>query len=67
MKIQIGYLYHIKNEFCSIIEDKNLMANHENKGKRPSYFVVQEKGINLFFVNAVEIKKKLTEKNLVKN
>ena len=33
MKIETGYLYHIKDAFFDIVNDENLMANHE-KGKK---------------------------------
>ena len=29
MKIKTGYLYHIKDEYFDIVNDSNLMANHE--------------------------------------
>ena len=32
MKIQTGYLYHIKDDFFDIVYDENLMTNHE-RGK----------------------------------
>ena len=30
MKVQPGYIYHIKDEFFDKINDKGLMINHEN-------------------------------------
>lgn len=33
MKVQTGYLYHIKDDFFDIVNDDNLMQNHE-KGKK---------------------------------
>ena len=30
MKVQIGYIYHIKDGFFDKINDKGLMINHEN-------------------------------------
>lgn len=30
MKVQTGYLYHIKDEFFDIINNKGLMINHDN-------------------------------------
>ena len=32
MEIKTGYLYHIKDEFFDIVNDENLMTNHE-RGK----------------------------------
>ena len=29
MEVKTGYLYHIKDEFFSIVNDENLMTNHE--------------------------------------
>ena len=31
MNIQTGYLYHIKDEFFDIVDDDNLMINHERR------------------------------------
>lgn len=36
MDIKEGYLYHIKDSFFKVVNDKELMGNHE-KG-RPTYF-----------------------------
>ena len=33
MKVQTGYLYHIKDEFFDVVNDENLMTNHE-RGKK---------------------------------
>ena len=32
MKVRTGYLYHIKDEFFDLVNDKNLMTNDE-RGK----------------------------------
>ncbi len=37
MKLQPGYLYHIKDEFFKLIDDENLMKNHEHGKKRRRY------------------------------
>ena len=29
MEIKTGYLYHIKDEFLDVVNDENLMTNHE--------------------------------------
>ena len=34
MKVQTGYLYHIKDEFFDIVDDDTLMTNHERGTKR---------------------------------
>ena len=45
MKIQTGYLYHIKDEFFNIVNDDNLMTNHEREKKRPTYFTIKDEDI----------------------
>ena len=49
MKIQTGYLYHIKDEFFNVVNDDNLMTNHERGKKRPTYFTIKDKDI-LWFI-----------------
>ena len=49
MKLQTGYIYHIKDEFFNIMDDKNLMMNHERGRKRPTYFAIKDKDI-LWFI-----------------
>ena len=49
MKIQTGYLYHIKDEYFNIVNDDNLMTNHERGKKRPTYFTIKDKNI-LWFI-----------------
>lgn len=49
MKLQPGYLYHIKYEYFDFINDENLMINHENGRSRPTYFVIKDKDI-LWFI-----------------
>lgn len=49
MKIQTGYLYHIKDDFFDIVNDKNLMTNHERGKKRPTYFTIKDGDI-LWFI-----------------
>ena len=45
MKVQTGYLYHIKDEFFDQINRKNLMINHENGHSRPSYLAIKDEKI----------------------
>ncbi len=45
MKIETGYLYHIKDEFIDRINDNGLMINHENRHSRPSYLAIKNKEI----------------------
>lgn len=49
MKIETGYIYHIKDEFFDKINDKGLMINHENGHARPTYFTIKDKDI-LWFI-----------------
>lgn len=36
MKIKLGYLYHIKDEFFKVVDDDKLMKNKPNGGGRPT-------------------------------
>lgn len=49
MKVQTGYIYHIKDEFFDKINDKGMMINHENGKTRPTYFTIKDKDI-LWFI-----------------
>ena len=49
MEIKTGYLYHIKDEFFDVVNDENLMTNHERGKKRPTYFTIKDKDI-LWFI-----------------
>lgn len=49
MEIKTGYLYHIKDEFFDIVDDENLMTNHERGKKLPTYFTIKDKDI-LWFI-----------------
>lgn len=49
MKVQTGYLYHIKDEFFDIINDNNIMSNHEKGRQRPTYFTIKDGDI-LWFI-----------------
>ena len=68
MKIETGYLYHIKDEFFDIVNDENLMANHEKGKKRPTYFTIKDKDI-LWFIplsSKVEKYEKIVNKKIEK-
>ena len=68
MKIQTGYLYHIKDDFFDIIDDENLMTNHERGKKRPTYFTIKDKDI-LWFIplsSKVDKYKKIVDKKVEK-
>ena len=49
MEVKTGYLYHIKDEFFDVVDDENLMTNHERGKKRPTYFTIKDKDI-LWFI-----------------
>ena len=49
MKIKTGYLYHIKDEYFDVVNDDNLMTNHERGKKRPTQFTIKDKDI-LWFI-----------------
>lgn len=57
MKVQTGYLYHIKDDFFSKINDKGLMINHENGSSRPTYFTIKDKDILWFIPLSSKIQK----------
>ena len=49
MKIQTGYVYHIKDDFFDKINDKGIMINHENGHSRPTYFTIKDNDM-LWFI-----------------
>ena len=49
VKVQTGYLYHIKDKFFDRINNKGLMINHENGHSRPSYLAIKDDDI-LWFI-----------------
>ena len=66
MKVQTGYIYHIKAEFFDKISDKSLMTNHENGHARPTYFTIKDKDI-LWFISLsskVEKYKKIVDNKM---
>ena len=68
MKIQTGYLYHIKDEFFDIVNDENLMTNHERGKQRPTYFTIKDKDI-LWFIplsSKVDKYKEIVDKKIKK-
>ena len=68
MKIETGYLYHIKDEFFDIVDDENLMSNHERGRKRPTYFTIRDEDI-LWFIplsTKVDKYKKIVDRKIAK-
>ena len=66
MKVETGYIYHIKDEFFDKINDKGLMINHENGRARPTYFTIKDKDI-LWFIpisSKVDKYKKIINKKI---
>lgn len=57
MKIQTGYIYHIKDEFFNKINGNGLMINHENGKSRPSYFTIKDKDILWFIPLSSKVQK----------
>lgn len=64
MEIKTGYLYHIKDVYFDIVNDENLMQNHEKGKKRPTYFTIKDKDILWFIPISSKIDKyrKIIEK-----
>ena len=68
MKIETGYLYHIKDEFFDIVNDDNLMTSHERGKRRPTYFTIKDGDI-LWFIplsSKVDKYKKIIDKKIEK-
>ena len=57
MKVQTGYLYHIKDEFFEKINNKGLMINHESGHSRPSYLAIKDKNILWFIPLSTKVDK----------
>ena len=68
MKVQTGYLYHIKDDFFDIVNDDNLMQNHEKGKKRPTYFTIKDNDILWFILISSKIDKykKIIDKKIEK-
>lgn len=49
LKIETGYLYHIKDEFFDLVNNNGLMINHENGKGRPTYLTILD-GEFLWFI-----------------
>ena len=65
-KFKAEYLYHIKDEYFDVVNDDNLMQNHEKGKKRPTYFTIKDKEI-LWFIpvsSKIEKYKKIIDKKI---
>ena len=69
MKVQTGYIYHIKDEFFDKINDQGLMINHENGHNRPTYFTIKDKDILGFIPLSSKVSKyqSIVDKKLKKH
>ncbi len=68
MIIKTGYLYHVKDEFFDIVDDLNIMTNHERGKKRPTYFTIKDEDV-LWFIplsSKVEKYKKIVDNKIKK-
>ena len=57
MKIETGYLYHIKDEYFDVVDDDSLMRNHERGKKRSTYFTIKDRNILWFIPISSKIEK----------
>ena len=57
MKIETGYLYHIRDSFFDVINDKSIMINHENGRSRPSYLAIKDEKILWFIPLSSKVEK----------
>ena len=64
MEVKTGYLYHIKDEFFDVVNDDNLMTNHERGKKRPTYFTIKDEDILWFIPLSSKVEK---YRNIVNN
>jgi len=68
LEIKAGYLYHIKDEYFDVVNDENLMQNHERGKKRPTYFTIKDKSILWFIPISSNVSKyqKIIDKKIEK-
>lgn len=57
MKIETGYLYHVKDDFFDKVNNSKVMINHENGHSRPSYLAIKEKDILWFIPLSSKVEK----------
>ncbi len=57
MKVQTGYIYHIKDKFFDVVNDEGLMINHENCKTRPTYFTIRDNDILWFIPLSSKVQK----------
>ena len=49
MLLELGYVYHIKNEYFEFVKDDRLMQNHKNGGTRPNYLCIENSNKKLLW------------------
>ena len=57
MKVQTGYIYHIKDKFFDVVNDEGLMINLENGKTRPTYFTIRDNDILWFIPLSSKVQK----------
>ena len=57
MEVKTGYIYHIKDDYFTKVNDKGLMINHENGHSRPTYFTIKDDDILWFIPLSSKIEK----------
>lgn len=67
MRLTLGYSYHIKDSFFTLVQDQHLMSNKENGGYRPHYYCMPDKKVqNLYW--AIPISSKVAKyESIMKN
>lgn len=69
-EINLGYVYHIKDDYFSKVEDPKLMKNKENGNYRPTYYCMKDEYSELLWVIPMSTKvdkyKKIYDKNVDK-
>ena len=57
MKVETGYLYFLKDEFYTMIDDETVMSNKGRGHSRPTYFVIRDGNILWFIPLSKQVKK----------
>lgn len=57
LEVKTGYLYHIEDEFFSLVNDKGMILNHENGHSRPSYLAIKDNNILWFIPLSTKVEK----------
>lgn len=70
MNIKKYHIYHIKDEYFNLLNDKTLMVNHENGKTRPTFYCIQDdknRNIYWFIPMSSKIEKyKSIKENIIK-